>query len=388
MKYFLRYLTVALGLCLLPAAANATCGTGVGTCFVVSAGGAWVSGTFSATSGGVSCACTPAAGDALILDSAAGNLTSVVGNPSLASLDASGTGGSGSPYTGTFTHTASQTVTITGNLFKLVSGMGYTASAATSLFSFTSTSGTTAITTGGKSPNFIFNGSGGTFQFQDDVTAGAGGITLTAGTIDDATNNKNVTTPLFSSNNSNTRIVQIGTSTWKITGANTVWDFTTTSGLTCTCSNGILWFSNTNASATQQSINLGGLTSYGTITFGPSTNAGSVYAVTGANTIATLQATAPAYVIWPSATVQTITNQFTLNGSSGSYISFLCTKVATCTIHASASGSSLSWASLYGMIFNTNSVNATNSFDLGNNNMGGGSITAPSGGGGGHIIGG
>lgn len=396
MKSILRNLIVALSLCFLPTAALATCGTGIGTCFVVPAGGAWVSGTFSALSGGVTCACVPATGDALILDSAAGNLSSVVGNPSLASLDASGTGGSGSPYTGTFTHTASQTITITGNLFKLVAGMTYTiGSATTSIVKFASTSGTTAITTGGKTlPQITFDGVGGTFQFQDAFSNNTGGsVTLTNGALD--TNSQTVSTGGLTSTNANTRSITLGTTAWTLTPASGIsaWDLTTGTNLTLSAASSTINVVQTNASAST-GVNFiyggsgcTGCNSYGTIGIGANIATGTqgfFFTGTVAWTIATLNITAPNAIRFPNS-VTTITNALTWTGTASNpiYVSWSgAGGTASNNITANAS-STPSWIILRGIHFNgSGNIVVANCLNVAGNTFSGtGACNAPAGGG-------
>lgn len=125
------------------------------------------------------------------------------------------------------TWNATSTGIIYGNL-KLSTGMTLTASA--NAMSFAATSGTQKITTNGKTIDFplTFNGIGGTFQLQDNMTVGSTRtVTLTNGALDLTGNsgNWNLSTGLFASSNSNTRSIAFG-STGKITvtGNNgTVW---------------------------------------------------------------------------------------------------------------------------------------------------------------------
>lgn len=376
-----------------PLAANAACGTGTGTCFVVPAGGAWVSGTFSATTGGASCACVPAAGDALILDSAAGNLTSVVGNPSLASLDASGTGGSGSPYTGTFTHTSGQTITISGNLFKLVAGMTYTlGSATTSALSFTSTSGTTLITTAGKNiGNVTFNGAAGTFQPQDDITQGNVGavVTLTNGTLDGSLNH-NITMGSFSSSNANTRGWTMGNGTATVIGnSGTIYNISGGGSFTLTKNSSTLVFSGVGAN--NRSINFGVSTSYNVVTFNAATSGGSISFSASATTptIATLNVAGP-NIINDAITTLTVTN-LNITGTSAALVSLNGAAAGTGGAVAITAGtiSSPAYLTLNNITFNgAAALTSTTCYDLKGNNFNGGSCTTSGigGGTGGFII--
>jgi len=124
-------------------------------------------------------------------------------------------------------------VTIYGN-FKASTGMSAVSSANTMTFS--ATSGTKTINTAGITfdRNFTFDGVGGTFQLASALTSGtARTCTLTNGTLD--LNNYTLTTGLFSSNNSNTRVLAFGTGKIVLTGNSaTVWTNSTGTGFTYT----------------------------------------------------------------------------------------------------------------------------------------------------------
>lgn len=99
----------------------------------------------------------------------------------------------------------------------------------TSTFTFAGTTTGNRITTNGISlPTTTFNGAGGEWILQDNATT-AYAITLTAGTLN--LNNKSYTTAVsFTSNNSNVRSINFGTS-GKIQ-VTTGWDTTTTTNMT------------------------------------------------------------------------------------------------------------------------------------------------------------
>lgn len=104
---------------------------------------------------------------------------------------------------------ANGNVSVFGNL-TLASGMTLTASANT--MTFGATSGTKTITTNGKTLDFplTFNGVGGTWQLQDNMTVGATRTTtLTNGSLD--LFNNTLSTGIFSSDGSNTRSIAFGT---------------------------------------------------------------------------------------------------------------------------------------------------------------------------------
>jgi len=105
---------------------------------------------------------------------------------------------------------------------------GITISGAQTL-TFAATSGTKTITTNGVTVDMIvtFNGAGGTWQLQDNLTMGSTRVcTLTNGTLD--LKNNTLTAVSFSSNNSNTRAVLFGTGNITLVGNNTtLWNLLT-----------------------------------------------------------------------------------------------------------------------------------------------------------------
>lgn len=107
-------------------------------------------------------------------------------------------------------------LTVYGN-FKASTGM--TRNAGTQAITFAATSGTKTIDLAGVTFDcpFTFNGVGGTFQLASALTSGATRTcTLTNGTLD--LNNFTLTTGLFSSTNSNTRVLAFGTGKIVLTG--------------------------------------------------------------------------------------------------------------------------------------------------------------------------
>ena len=136
-------------------------------------------------------------------------------------------------YTNTFTQNAALTIAGSGVNFKFASGMSYpTAGAVT----FTGTSGTTLITTAGKTlGSFNFNGAGGVFQLQDAATTSST-ITLTSGTLD--TNGKAVAASGFASNNSNVRTLTLGSTMFTLTGGGAALGITDVTNLTMTANTG------------------------------------------------------------------------------------------------------------------------------------------------------
>lgn len=377
-----RWLIAAAALCLLalaPLPALATnCGTGTGTCFVLAAGGNWnTSGTWSDTDGGASCACTPATGDQVFITSNSGNNTI---NAALSVTAADWNG-----FTGTTTHNSAITLTVTGNdaaaaggvAFRLATGMTYTrGSAVSSALAFTSTSGTTTITSGGKATsNITLNGVGGKFSLGDNLTVNAAGtITLTNGEF--TANGKNVSTGLFSSSNANTRVVTMGAGTWTLTGTTgSIWDYTTATGLTHNPDTATL---NISATGTGTRTVLGNSKTFSTLNVGADTNTvGAVVFFSSSVTATTFSAACPVAIVISSGTALTTTTA-ALNGTAYNCIVSL---QPSSTSNATLAGTlTATWVTFSRITF-TATQTATNSIDLrGNTNI---TINGPAVGGGG-----
>lgn len=157
---------------------------------------------WSASSGGAGGASVPTAADSVFFDQAS-TYTVSCGSASVVCLDFT-------VSAGTVTFTASTgKVTISGSMAITA---GTVASIALASYTFNATSGTKTITTGGVTfpGDFIFDGVGGSWQLQDNVTiSGNNPLTLTNGSLD--LNNKVFTAATFGSNNTNTRTLAFGT---------------------------------------------------------------------------------------------------------------------------------------------------------------------------------
>lgn len=338
------------------------------------AGGNWsASGTWSATSGGGSDGAGLNAGDDVVLDANSSGSFTIDTSISINSLVCTG-------FTGTLTHNG-VTLTISGNTFTLSSGMTYNAGSSSRVVKFASTSGTTLITSAGKTFGGVtLDGVGGTFQLVDAMSVLAGGVlTLTNGTFD--ANNQNVTAGFFSSSNANTRVLTMGSGTWTINAtAGSVWNCTTSTGLTVNAGTATILIS---ASATgARSVTLGGK-SWPAVSL---VNSGSLPAYVGfidAGTLKSLSITAPMYVAFPASATLTITDGFTWAGASFSSMIHVQTNSTSGTAATISSGNngSISYGAIEGLTFTGGGTfTATNSVDLQGNS--GISIGGPSGGGG------
>jgi hypothetical protein len=229
-------------------------------------------------------------------------------------------------FTGTLQNLAR---TVYGNL-TLNTGMAITTGV--NATTFAATSGTQVITSNGVSSNipFIQNGVGGTIQLADALTkTGANGLyTLTNGIFN--ANNFNVSLYAFSSNNSNTRTITMGSGTWSLSGGSiastsvTVWDLATTTNLTFNKNTANISFTGNGVSLTK-TFNGGGLT-YNNITLknNAGTATGVTVAITGSNTFAAF--TALPTISWTltlqAGTTTTISSWVITNPSAGNTLTF------------------------------------------------------------------
>lgn len=248
---------------------------------------------WATTSGGAGGAAVPTAADDVYLDNGTGtgNVT-IAANVVCRKLDCTG-------YTGTLTYdTNARTLTIgtssagASNIaLNFVAGMTYTILGIGNTINFVSTSTTEqSVTTAGKTmPSMGFNGAGGKWALQDNVTATGATITVTTGTF--ITNNVSITCGHFSFNSGSAKTLTLGSSAFTCTGA-TGWSgrgtsttmTANTATVTCTGSDQVINLSLTTG------VNYNG-TSF------ISTGAGSVSAVvssSGTTTIANLTRTGTA----------------------------------------------------------------------------------------------
>jgi len=210
-----------------------------------------------------------------------------------------------------------------------------TLTAGTNAWTFAATASRT-ITSGGATHDFpfTFNGVGGTWILQDALTVGSTRVvTLTNGTFN--ANNFSVTAGQFSSNNSNTRTITMGSGTWTLSGTGTVWDLATTTGLTFNLNTANITLSDT--STTARTFAGGGLT-YNVLTIGGPTGT-STTTLTGTNTFSELTSTKTVAhtIVFPNATTTVTT--FSISGSAGNLVTLSRTGASgTFTLTKSGSG--------------------------------------------------
>jgi hypothetical protein len=254
----------------------------------------WVGGTgnwsdtthWSTASGGAGSAGVPTSADSIFFDAlsfaAASQIITV--DVTANCLDMTWTGATNTP-----TLAGSAALSIFGNLI-LIAAMTYTYSGTVT---FTATTTGKTVTTNGLSLVSIltFNGIGGSWTFQDNITTSAG-ITLNNGTLN--TNGKSVACAQFVSNSGATRTLTLGSSSINV---NNNWTFTNTTGLTF----------NANTSTVQllnDGIFDGGGLTYNKVIFN-----GMNITVTGSNTFSTFFDVGPRRVLsLTSGTTQTVTN--------------------------------------------------------------------------------
>jgi hypothetical protein len=205
------------------------------------------------------------------------------------------------------------TVNIHGD-FKNGTGITYSNSSAIGL-TFANR-GTQTITSNGVAFNngITIDSATGIVQLADALTLSpvSSAITLTSGTFDAVT--YNVTTGLFSSNNTNVRTLKMGSGLWTITGTGNFWN----------TSSSLILFKNTadillsDISTTARTFNGGGL-SYNKLTIGGATGT-STLTILGNNQFTELASTKTvAHTIALGTTTQTF-GAWTVTGSAGNVV--------------------------------------------------------------------
>jgi hypothetical protein len=203
--------------------------------------------------------------------------------------------------------------TLFGNL---TFSSGMTCTAGTNATTFAATSGTQLVTTNGNTTidfPFTQNGVGGTVQLQDNLTIPVGRtFTLTNGTLD--IDGKVLSVGNFSSSNSNTRVIDFGTSGELIVAGvgTTAFNAGTSTGLSIT--------------GTNAEINMSGSTAKtfagGGFTYPLTLNQGGLgdLTITGANTFNDMTNTVqPCTIIFPASTTNSFYN-FNVNGTDGNLV--------------------------------------------------------------------
>ncbi len=224
-------------------------------------------------------AAVPTNADDVVATALSGNLTFNLNGGACRSIDLTG-------YLGTITHNAGVGINVGGTtdppsnkaLEFPSSGWTYTlGNAATSGFSFVSTSATQRSVNPGGKPfgNTLFNGTGASWKLTGDLLLGATATLTVAIAVFDA-NGFNVTCGLFVSSSTSLRTITMGSGTWTVTGNNgTVWSMSNVTNLTFNRGNALVF-------------NYSGSTGTRTIAFGGTeANAPDVAVSAGTDTIST-----------------------------------------------------------------------------------------------------
>jgi hypothetical protein len=218
----------------------------------------------------------PTAADDVFFDAASGVVTcTVTGTRVAKSINCTG-------FTGTLAGTSTPALTISGSL-TLVAGMTLTYAGTTTF------NGTGTLTSGGKSlREIIINGAGITVTLGDALTiTGLNALTITRGTFDTA--NYNVTGYALVSSNSNTRTINLGSSTITLSQGSGLGalQLGTITNLTFNAGTSTIDLTDRNAI-----IASGGLTFYN-VTFSSFSSLGGIKEVRGANTFNNLSTAVP-----------------------------------------------------------------------------------------------
>lgn len=263
----------------------------------------WVGGTaswdgtagtkWSATSGGAGGASVPTSADDVFFDNlSTGTCTISSGNTGAKSINCTG-------FTGTLA--GSTAITVSGSV-TLAAGMTFTYSGALTL------NGTGTLTSAGKTfgGSVAISGSGITVTLGDAVNVTLN-IVLTQGTF--TTNNFNVTAAGVSSSNTNTRTVNLGSSTVTFTGSSPT-NFGTNTNLTFNAgTSSIICSSATAAVITGNGAGASGVTFYN-LSF--TATSASTHSISSINTFNNLTITAPSAA---GVTQVTFDSRQTINGT-------------------------------------------------------------------------
>jgi len=207
--------------------------------------------------------------------------------------------------------------------------------------------GTQTFTSAGKTITFGFTvskPSGVAFELGDAVT-NTSSVTLNSGTFD--AKNYNLTCTFFSSNNSDTRTLTMGSGLWTLSGAGVVWNTTTQTGLTFNKDTADILLSNTTTTA--RAFDAGGLT-FNKLTIGGATGV-STLSITGTNTFSELASTKTVAHTITFPNVTTTVGAWTISGTSGNLV----------TLQRTGSGGTFTVAKTGGGVVDVNFLSISNS---------------------------
>lgn len=260
---------------------------------------------------------------------------------------------------------------IYGNLTIPPASSGMTLQAGTNSIGFNSTNATVrTITTNGQTLDFpiTFSGVGGSWQLQDTLTVGASRlITLNAGSFD--SNNQPITCGTFGFTNSNTKTLNLGTSTVTIAGGTSTTGFVgSNSNTTYNVINSTIVFTNTGAFSGGQGSVTGN--QFGTVTM--SAAGGTLYLGTSTGiTVArctTLNNTVQPCTITNGCTTGFTVTNFNLSGTAGNLVTFNSNTAGTARTITKASGTTNAYyMNIQDSTATGGTWNAYNSTNSGNN---------------------
>jgi hypothetical protein len=175
--------------------------------------------------------------------------------------------------------------------------------------------GTQTFTSAGKTITFplTVDAPGGAFELGGAYEA-PNTLTLTQGTFD--AKNYNVICLTFTSSNSNTRTLTMGSGLWTLSATGIVWSMGTTTNLTFNKDTADILLSNTTTTARTF---IGGNLTYNKLTIGGATGT-STLTITGANTFSELASTKTVAhtIVFPNTT--TTVGAWTISGTSGNVV--------------------------------------------------------------------
>jgi hypothetical protein len=251
---------------------------------------------------------------------------------------------------------------------------------------FTTSGGSTPTTPPGASDraNFDANTGSGKITVGATISTGnqLGGINMSnytnGGELDFSVNNPtiNFVTQGMSGGGTGTRTLRLGSSVFNMAGA-AIWDISNITNLTLSTGTASFNFTSTSITSTQTfSISTGNYSGCAVTVSGRAN--GTAFQLTAAtgNSIGSITATGPLY-FFVTANVTYVIGSLSLTGTLSAPIVFGFGTPQSTVTTMNVTSSSISYTTLRSITFGTSAVNATNSWDLGNNSMNGGSITPP-----------
>lgn len=286
---------------------------------------------WSTSSGGAGNAAVPGTTDDVCFDANSGNpYTSIIAaNITIKSIDCTGSN-SGS----TITLNSGTDLFVQVGGIKFVSTMAFVASASNSIVEMLGAAVNAQIDLTGQTLKELAFAGSGSWQLVSDANfdSSVGQFVVSQGTV--TTNNHNITVGSVNISGASTRSLTLGSSTINVGATGTLWNATTTTGLTFNA--GTSTINTTDQSSTGKTFVGGGLT-YNNLNLG--VGSGSI-SITGANTfnsLGVIASFAAGTVIFPASVTQTMTT-FAITGASGKVITITSSSAGTQATLSKASG--------------------------------------------------